>query len=164
MVNSANTSCQTPCRSFTSLIPIWCKNVAHAPQNSSQAMCSELKIHYMCVWIRYRHQELMYVNVAHAPQNSSQAMCSELKIHYMCVRIRYRHQVLIFRPPLCTCVEPAHWHCSEYVVCVSPVVHLGGVGVGTRPPLIKSGPPLEIASLQSASHSLQLTAAWVCKK
>ena len=31
-------------------------------------------------------------------------------------------------------------------------VHLGGGGGGTRPPLIKSRPPLEIASLQSASH------------
>ena len=28
----------------------------------------------------------------------------------------------------------------------------GGAGGGTRPPLIKSRPPLEIASLQSASH------------
>ena len=31
-------------------------------------------------------------------------------------------------------------------------VHLGGGGGGTLLPLIKSRPPLEIASLQSASH------------
>ena len=45
--------------------------------------------------------------------------------------------------------------CSMIVsgaVGMSAGVHLGGGGGGTRPPLIKSRPPLEIASLQSASH------------